>query len=72
VTHTIGSNPGYWTILLEVDSTSPVEEYATMLEDAGDTIEDRDTNSPDAIGPEWEITFRSAGNGTITIIVVEA
>lgn len=74
--HKVGSSTEgfqYWSVVFELDyaTETPVADYAAILEDAGYTIDDASANNVDAEGQQWDVSFHSALEGTLTVSVME-
>lgn len=61
----------WWSIMvmLKNPTETPVEDYAAQLSDAGYTVS-TDSGTTEAIGPEWEISFHSSLENTLTVGVL--
>ena len=58
----------WWSILLMLENPTdtPVEDYAAQLSDAGYTVTTEEY-ATEAEGPEWEISFHSSMENTLTV-----
>lgn len=72
--HKVGGSTDaqFWVIVFELKESTdtPVEDYGAQLADAGYEVE-QTSGGADAIGPKWEITFRTAMENTLTVSVME-
>jgi len=61
----------WWSVLLmlEEPTTTPVEDYAAQLTSAGYTVT-TDTYATEAVGADWEISFHSSMENTLTVSVI--
>lgn len=61
----------WWSVLimLENPTETPVEDYAAQLSDAGYTVT-TGSAATEAIGPDWEISFHSSMENTLTVGVM--
>lgn len=64
-------NSDWWSIkvMLKGSTQTPVEDYAAQLSDAGYTVS-TDSGTTVAVGPNWEISFHSSMEGTLTVGVI--
>lgn len=64
-------NTDWWSIMVMLKSTTetPVEDYAAQLSDVGYTVS-TDSGTTEAVGPNWEISFHSSMENTLTVGVM--
>lgn len=61
----------WWSlvVMLENPTDNPVEDYAAQLSDAGYTLSTA-SGTTEAEGPDWEISFHSSMDNTLTVAVM--